>query len=128
MGAHIKADGLELSAENIADEQVNYTRFLRLCRCESKGQPHGSMILLFAVLNHAPGTLCHLLRIFSEHGRNMTRIESRPMKGVFGEYRFFIELEGDITKSDVREMLGEAELYCAQFRVLGVYENKRQRT
>ena len=43
------------------------------------------------------------------------------MKGVFGEYRFFIELEGDILDAEIQEMLEAARSDCRQFRVLGAY-------
>lgn len=124
VGAHVRAEGVVLSAENIADEKQNFTRFLRLARRGEQARRHSEMIFLCAVLKHAPGTLEHLLRIFADYGKNLTRIESRPIRGVFGEYRFFIELEGDIADPAVKEMLLKSEEYCTQFRILGAYGQK----
>ncbi len=121
VGAHVKAGGIVLSRENIADEKKNYTRFLRLVRGCEQPKAHSKMIFLCAVCEHQPGSLLHLLQIFARYGRNLTRIESRPMKGVFGEYRFFIELEGDILDAEIQEMLEAARSDCRQFRVLGAY-------
>lgn len=120
VGAHVRAEGIVLSEENIADEKKNFTRFLRLTRGAWREKESRS-IFLCAVLKHEPGSLFHLLQIFARHGKNLTRIESRPIKNVFGEYRFFIECEGNLAEAGVREMLGEAQSYCAQFKILGAY-------
>lgn len=120
VGAHVRAEGIVLSAENIADEKKNFTRFLRVAK-RSGQTGHCGMIFLCAVLKHEPGTLLHLLQIFAKYGKNLTRIESRPIKDVFGEYRFFIECEGDIADGEVRKMLREAQSCCMQFKILGAY-------
>ena len=121
VGAHVKADGIVLSEENIADEKKNFTRFFKLVRRENREEAHSRMIFLCAVLKHRPGTLLHLLQIFADYGKNLTRIESRPIKDVFGEYRFFIEFEGDVLEAQTQEMLNKAKSYCQQFKILGVY-------
>ena len=120
VGAHVRAEGITLSEENIADEKKNFTRFLRLVRRSGECRRSG-MIFLCAVLKHKPGSLYQLLRIFADHGKNLTRIESRPIRDVFGEYRFFIELEADLADEKVGRMLEEASGYCAQFKILGAY-------
>lgn len=121
IGSHIQAEGIVLSSENIADEKKNFTRFLRLTRRGNQLETHSCMIFLCAVCKHKPGTLLSLLNVFAECGHNLTRIESRPIKNVFGEYRFFIELEGDIADRGVKEMLEHARAECKQFRILGAY-------
>lgn len=121
VGSHIRAEGIVLSEENIADEKKNFTRFLRLARRENQLENTSRMIFLCAVCEHKPGTLLALLNVFADCGHNLTRIESRPIKDVFGEYRFFIELEGNISDSGVKEMLHRARAGCRQFRILGAY-------
>lgn len=122
VGAHVRAEGVVLSAENIADEKKNFTRFLRLTRATERTELSSRMIFLCAVLKHEPGALFRFLHIFAEGGVNLTRIESRPIKDVFGEYRFFIEFEGDISDGKVKRLLQTAEADCAQFRILGAYD------
>ena len=80
------------------------------------------MIFLCAALRHEPGSLLHLLRIFAEYGKNLTRIESRPIKDVFGQYRFFIELEADLSDPKVKEMLERVRDFCLQVKILGAYQ------
>lgn len=62
-----------------------------------------------------------LLGVFARSGINLTRIESRPIRDVFGEYRFFIEIDGDIARKEVVSALKEAETFCRQFHIIGAY-------
>ncbi len=120
VGAHVKREGLVLSAENIADNKQNFTRFLRVVRGEGSVR-RSSMVFLCAECAHQPGSLLGLLAIFYRHGLNLTRIESRPLKDSFGQYRFFIEFAGDIASAEVREALSEVKAYCTAFKLLGAY-------
>ena len=122
VGAHIRAEGVVLSDENIADEKNNFTQFF-LLRRRSDGLPaHGKTVFFAAVCEHRPGSLLELLRCFSARGINLTRIESRPIPSVPGEYRFFIELAGEVSDSRVCTALSEAEMHCRTFRILGIYD------
>lgn len=127
VGAHAAREGVVLSEENIADEKRNFTRFLRLVRREGAMPEHSGMVFLCAVCEHRAGALLGLLQIFARHGLNLTRIESRPIKDVLGEYRFFIEFAGDVADKNVIRALAEAENVCRQFRILGAY-NETQNT
>lgn len=121
VGSHIRAKGIVLSEENIADEKRNFTRFLRLVRQEDARIKASEKVFFCAVCRHEPGTLLELLSVFADCGINLTRIESRPIKDVFGEYRFFIEIDGNIGSGTVRRALRLAEEKCRQFRVIGAY-------
>ena len=122
VGAHAKKEGVVLSKENIANEKENYTQFFRLRR-RAEGRPaHSKTVFFCAVCEHRPGSLLRLLEVFSEEGINLTRVESRPIRGVLGEYRFFIELEGDIASPRVAGALGRARGYSRTFRMLGAYD------
>ena len=120
VGAHIRAEGVVLSEENIADIKNNFTQFF-LLRRRSEGLPaRGNTVFFAAVCDHRPGSLLQLLQCFSARGINLTRIESRPIPAVPGEYRFFIEI--DASAQDVRPALAEAETVCRSFRILGIYD------
>lgn len=122
VGSHIKKEGVVLSEENIADCKQNFTRFLRVRRGDETGTKHSAMVFLCAVCRHEPGSLVGLLKIFQRYGLNLTRIESRPVKEAFGQYRFFIEFAGDIGNDRVHRALEEAKRYCSQFKLLGAYD------
>lgn len=121
VGAHVKREGLVLSAENIADNKQNFTRFLRVVRGDEGRARRSSMVFLCAECAHQPGSLLGLLAIFYRYGLNLTRIESRPLKDSFGQYRFFIEFAGDIASAKIREALSEVKAYCTAFKLLGAY-------
>ncbi len=120
VGAHVKREGVALSEENIADHKGNYTRFLLLERGE-KVPKRSAMVFFSAVCQHKPGALVNLLKIFQRYSLNLTRIQSRPVKEEFGQYRFFIEIAGDIGSERVLSALSEARKYCASFKLLGAY-------
>lgn len=123
VGAHAGGEGLVLSQGNIANDTHNFTRFM-LLRRRGEMPPCSGKVFFCAVCEHKPGSLLELLQIFARHGLNLTRIESRPIRGVFGQYRFFIEFAGDIGSAPVRETLDEAGKLCVQFRILGAYHEK----
>lgn len=121
VGAHMKREGVVLSAENIADNKKNCTRFLRFRRGTLRDGEHGGAVFLCAQCAHEPGSLVKLLQIFSREGLNLTRIESRPVKEEPGKYRFFIELKGDIGSPSVQRAVCAARAYCSKFKLIGVY-------
>lgn len=121
VGAHAHREGIVLSRENIANEKRNYTQFFRLRRREEGLPAHSGTVFFCAVCEHRPGSLLALLKVFSDDGINLTRIESRPIRDVLGEYRFFIEIEGDIASARVRSALERARSVCRTFRILGAY-------
>ncbi len=120
VGAHVRREGVVLSKENIADDKGNFTRFLLLERA-GKLPERSAMVFFAAVCAHTPGSLLGLLKIFQRYSLNLTRIESRPVKGAFGQYRFFIEFAGNVAEARVKDAIKEAETYCHQFKLLGAY-------
>ena len=51
----------------------------------------------------------------------MTKIESRPIKDKPGEYRFFIEIEGDYSRENVKDALLTLEQSAHSFTLIGAY-------
>lgn len=121
VGAHVQKENVVLSEENIANEKCNYTRFMLL---ERRGDlpARSSKVFFAAVTDHVPGALVELLQIFARSGINLTRIESRPIPGMFGQYSFFIELSGDVANPVVLDALRAARDYCVHFRLVGAYD------
>ena len=121
VGAHAQKAGVTLSRENIANEKDNFTQFFRLVRREEGLPAHSGTVFFCAVCEHRPGSLLTLLKVFSDEGINLTCVESRPIRGVLGEYRFFIALAGDIADGRIRGALERARGVCRTFRILGAY-------
>ncbi|MBN2487342.1 MAG: prephenate dehydratase [Bacteroidales bacterium] len=90
-----KKYGLEIVAESIETNKLNYTRFLILH--DRNGTPFkdknvNKASLSFALADHI-GSLSKILSIFSFHEINLTKIQSMPIIGKDWEYHFFIDLE-----------------------------------
>ena len=123
VGAHVKGrkDGLVLSDQNIADAKSNFTRFLLFER--GRIPPRNSEFVYFSVVckQETTGALCRLLEIFNRRELNVTRVESRPVRDLFGAYRFYIEFAGDIGSQNVQDALKEAEENSDEYKLLGAY-------
>lgn len=85
-----------LLAEDIADMPGNTTRFglVRKRTAKDEGQKKTGITSVFFELHNEPGALITALRIFSETGKNLLRIESKPTGKNFSEYGFFVDFEG----------------------------------
>lgn len=126
IGAHLceELQGFVVSEQNIANEKRNFTYF-HLVKCGQVAVAENSnRVFLVAELPHVPGSLYNLLGIVNKHGLNMTKIESRPIRYSPGEYRFFIELEGEYSSEKVQTALHEMQGSCRKFKILGCYRTE----
>lgn len=121
VGAHVKADGIELSPRNIADSTNNYTDFLLVKKGFADEGKHSSKIYFSVACRHASGALLGVLEPMRAGGLNMTKIQSRPIKDRAGEYMFFIEVEGDYSSPSVRAVLDGIKRGSVAFKLLGAY-------
>ncbi len=111
---------LKVLEQDIEDRHDNVTRFLVI----GKGSPERSVknktSLLFS-LPHTAGTLNGAISPLAQNGINMTRIESRPAKGMKWAYLFFVDIEGHKEDDNVAHALREMEKACSYFKYLGSY-------
>ncbi len=121
VGAHVKRAGITLSDGNIADGKSNFTHFLLIRRGSIDMGKHSSKIYFSVTCTHKSGALLDILAPMRAGGLNMTKIQSRPIKDRAGEYRFFIEVEGDFAESSVRKVLERVKNYSKSFKLLGAY-------
>jgi len=122
VGGHAKREGITLSEENIADEKANFTHFLLFVKGENNFREHTSKIFFCATtFKDEPGTLLKLLQVMYVYGLNMTKIESRPIKNRYGEYRFFIEFQGDRADWKVLKAIEDIKEQCLSFQLIGMY-------
>lgn len=112
--------GLEIISYDIQDEVKNITRFLVLAKDDNAptGRDKTSLVL---GLEERPGTLCSLLNVLAKHDINLTKIESRPMRGEIGRYKFFLDLEGHRLDGVVERALKEAQGVTTFMKILGSY-------
>lgn len=121
VGAHTLRAGIVLSDENIADEKCNLTHFLLIKKGVAESNAHSRKIYFSATCRHEPGALFGLLSVIKDGGLNMTKIQSRPIKERPGEYRFFVEVDGDYADRNVKTVLDSVNSAANSFKLLGVY-------
>lgn len=112
---------LEVRADDLSDEPGNRTRFLVLLREDEKPTGRDRTSLVFGLDRDRPGGLHEVLGEFASRGINLSRIESRPTRRVFGEYWFFADLEAHREDPPATEAIAAAKARCGFFRVLGSY-------
>ena len=72
-------------------------------------------------LPHESGSLYNSLSHFIYNGLNMTKIESRPILERNWEYRFFVDFEGNLSESAVKNALRGLRAEVRNLRVHGNY-------
>ncbi|MBW2621847.1 MAG: prephenate dehydratase [Deltaproteobacteria bacterium] len=112
--------GLEILGRAIQSAEQNVTRFLILAK--SSGARTGrDKTSIIATTKNTPGALFSLMQPFAANGINMTKIESRPMKGEAWAYVFFIDLEGHVKDEVMKRTLDEVQQHSRWLKVLGSY-------
>jgi chorismate mutase/prephenate dehydratase len=104
---------------NVEDADNNVTRFLILAK-DIVNQPGSyDKTTIIAHLPHEPGSLAAFLQDFYSAGINLTKIESRPVRGNKNfKYWFFIEFDGHRDEPVVQQIL---EKHQQAVRWLGSY-------
>ncbi len=112
--------GLKVLAEGIQNNTSNSTRFIivtgqKMFRREAK-----KLSICFEI-PHVSGSLYHTLSHLIYNNLNMNKIESRPIQGRTWEYRFFVDVEGNLTDGAVQNALQALQDVTVNLRILGNY-------
>ncbi len=129
------AYGGKVIRSDIEDDPANYTRFFLLSlgdaqlgglveqfSREAVGPPKTSVVFH---IDNAPGSLCSTLEPFAQRRIDLTRIESRPVRGRPFDYLFYLDFLGTTATSDARDALAELKAKSGFTRVLGTYPSGR---
>ena len=116
--------GLVPLERDISDSMENFTRFFVLSRQSGIAEGADKASLLFT-LNHVSGSLAKVLSVFGEKGYNWTKIESRPILGRNWEYKFYVDVEGDIAR--LSEDMAQIDVYKRQYPYPGGFPRERGR-
>jgi prephenate dehydratase len=128
--------GAKVLRSGIEDDPSNYTRFFLLSLGDAAdleglpgryapdqtGPPKTSVVFH---VEHAPGSLHTALGAFAERGVDLTKIESRPVRGKPFQYVFYLDFLGSPTVSPAREALAELIRQAGFVRILGSYPSGR---
>ena len=121
VGAHVKRDGVVLSDKNISDFTDNITHFLKVVRGCVDGAKPSQKIYFSVTCPNVPGSLLKLLQRVAEHRLNMSKLQSRPIKDAKDEFAFFIEIECDYSKPEVKRAIEDIKGAALSFKILGTY-------
>ena len=96
------------------------TRFIIVTNQKIFLEDAGKVSICFEI-PHESGSLYHMLSHFIYNHLNMNRIESRPIEGRNWEYRFFIDFDGNLADSSVKNALRGLREEARNLRILGNY-------
>jgi prephenate dehydratase len=114
--------GAKLLLAGVEDDPENHTRFLLLAR-EPAPREGADKTSLVVVLENRPGALYRALGAFALRGVDLTKLESRPLRGRPWEYAFYLDARGD-PAGEVADALEELRREAREVRVLGSYRER----
>ena len=115
-----KVYGLEVLRRGVNQEEDNSTRFIIVTNQKVFRRDANKVSICFE-LPHQSGSLYHMLSHFIYNNLNMCKIESRPIEGRNWEYRFFIDFEGNLADSAVKNALRGLRDEARNMKLLGNY-------
>ena len=115
-----KIYGLSVLEEGINQEENNSTRFIIVTNQKIFRKDAEKISICFEV-PHRSGYLYHMLSHFIYNNLNLTKIESRPIEDRTWEYRFFIDFEGNLADSAVKNALRGLRDEARNMKILGNY-------
>lgn len=110
--------GLDIIKEKINYESKNYTRFIIISN-QKIFLSNANKISLSFEIKHQAGALYNMLSNFYYNGLNLTKIESRPIENRNWEYRFFVDIEGNLNEPEVGNALASISEFANKLAVLG---------
>ncbi len=123
--------GGHVLAPDVQDEPGNVTRFAWVARAgdgapAARGGPPKTSLTFWGEGDGTAGWLVRCLSEFAFRGVNLSRIESRPLRGRLGHYRFFVDCDGDAREGPVADAIAALAVHCEDVRVLGSYPRAPQ--
>ena len=112
--------GLSVLEDDLQNSDNNHTRFI----CISKDFeifPGSSKVAIMFTVPHRAGSLVSILSRFNVIGVNLSKLESRPIKGRDFEFMFYAEIESYGLSEDLISYLCELENRPEEFVFLGNY-------
>ncbi|MGI6368298.1 MAG: prephenate dehydratase [Anaerolineae bacterium] len=114
--------GMQVLVHQFEDEKANYTRFVAISREPATPAPgvEAKTTVAFAGVNR-PGLLWRCLSAFALRDIDLSKIESRPLKGVPWQYVFYVDMGGASQEGPGKRALDQLREMTTFVRVLGTY-------
>lgn len=117
--------GLTILAEGLEDDRQNFTRFLVIAPESGDltyvGNGSEKTSIAFVLQDNVPGALFKSLAVFALRELDLLKIESRPLVGRPGRYRFYIDVDGAAEDEAISRALDHLREITMELQVLGSY-------
>jgi prephenate dehydratase len=114
-----KEYGGQILLRGLEDEKQNFTRFFLILK-KKKSLPGADKSSIVFSLKNVPGALFKALSVFALRDLDLSKIESRPVRGRPWEYIFYLDvLSGE--DDQMRRALDDLREIAGFTKVLGVY-------
>ena len=117
--------GANILRRSIEDDRQNFTRFFLLNAKRRVLPPRAAVKIwktsIVYTTRNIPGALFRSLSAFALRDLNLTKIESRPLRGKPWEYLFYVDFEGKQDDPVAQKALGHLGELADFMRVLGTY-------
>jgi arogenate/prephenate dehydratase len=117
--------GLDVLQEAVQDFEFNITRFAIIGGAPS---PDANKTVIVFALPSTPGALFKALSVFALRDINLTKLESRPIRGRPWEYLFYVEVDARRDDLGCARALTHLAEFAKWTRVLGSYRGAERRT
>ena len=112
--------GLKILRKGVNHAGANSTRFIIVTNQKVFRKDAAKVSICFEV-PHRSGSLYHMMSHFIYNNLNLTKIESRPIEDRSWEYRFFVDFEGNLADSAVKNALRGLRDEARNMKILGNY-------
>ncbi len=114
--------GMQILESDVQDSDLNMTRFL--CMSNKPEYPdNADKVSIRMVTGHVPGALFNALGVFASQNVNVLKLESRPIPGKVFEYCFYLDFEGNLNDTVIREVIRRLRFDCLELNIFGNYKS-----
>jgi prephenate dehydratase len=107
---------------HLEDHHENFTRFLLLSK-DARIAPGANKVSVVFSTRNVPGALFKCLSVFALRDIDLTKLESRPLRGRPWEYFFYLDFRGHVREERSKNALAHLGETANLLRVLGCYKS-----
>jgi chorismate mutase/prephenate dehydratase len=115
--------GLDIIDKGINDADCNKTRFITVTKRPIVREDADRISLSF-ILPHQSGALVQILSIAADYQINLLNVQSLPLPLKPWEYRFYMDIAGNVNDTDIRSILLMLYTELEEIRFLGNYKDE----